>query len=187
MAQLRYWALLSLGLILSTAHAQVPMGARAEAEPQSDTSQALSTFEVAAPARPEIKEPKPHSPKTASILSMALPGMGQIYNRKYWKAPLVWGGLGAAAYFMVENRRLMRDMNSEFALLYASGSAPSASQIQERDRLRNNRDLAILGGTAFYALQIIDATVDAHFYKFDINQDLSLSGGATQVRLCYRF
>jgi len=187
MGRLRYWVLLSLGLILSTAHGQFPMSGSTTVEPLSDSGQAISSARVAAPVALETKEPKPHSPKTASLLSMALPGMGQIYNHKYWKAPLVWGGLGAAAYFMVENRRLMRDMNSEFAQLYAAGSAPSASQIQERDRLRNNRDLAILGGTAFYALQIIDATVDAHFYKFDINQDLSLSGGATQVRLCYRF
>jgi hypothetical protein len=187
MILLRYLALLSLGLAVSTANAQVPMGASTAAEPQSDTSQLVVKPQHTGPLVEEIVEPKPHSPKTASILSMALPGLGQLYNRKYWKAPLVWGGLGAAAYFMVENRRMMRDMNSEFAQLYAAGSAPSASQIQERDRLRNNRDLAILGGTAFYALQIIDATVDAHFYKFDINQDLSLLGGATELRLCYRF
>ncbi|MDA1112659.1 MAG: hypothetical protein O3A86_09100, partial [Bacteroidetes bacterium] len=70
MARLRYWVLLSLGLILSTAHAQVPMGTNAEAEPQSDTVQTVSSVQVAAPSAPQIKEPKPHSPKTASILSM---------------------------------------------------------------------------------------------------------------------
>lgn len=187
MDRLRYLALLSLGLLLSTATGQVPMGEVLLTEPKSDSSQVVSRSQNSAPVLEQIGEPKSHSPKTASILSMAVPGMGQLYNRKYWKAPLVWGGLGAAAYFMAENRRLMREMNSEFANLYAAGSAPSASQIQERDRLRNNRDLAILGGTAFYALQIIDATVDAHFYKFDINQDLSLLGGATELRLCYRF
>jgi hypothetical protein len=187
MIGLRCLAIFSLCLILATAKGQVPMSGSNTVEPLSDSGQVISSGPVTEPLANEFHEPKPHSPKTASLLSMAIPGMGQIYNHKYWKAPLVWGGLGAAAYFMVENRRLMREMNAEFSQLYAAGSAPSASQIQERDRLRNNRDLAILGGTAFYALQIIDATVDAHFYKFDINQDLSLSGGATQVRLCYRF
>lgn len=184
MARLRYIALVVICFALGTASGQVPVGGDPAQEPLSDSSLSQPPVERTL-VGPRVQET--HSPKTASLMSMALPGLGQIYNRKYWKAPLVWGGLGAAGYFMVENRRLMREMNVEFSQLYASGSSPSASQIEERDRLRNNRDLAILGGTAFYALQIIDATVDAHFYKFDINQDLSLAGGATQVRLCYRF
>jgi len=196
-------ALLCLGC--SIAKAQMPMGQGA-AEPKTDSAQVKGEggiqgagLELQRNSTPPMKssenteissaalEPKIHSPKTASLLSLACPGLGQLYNRKYWKAPLVWGALGGAAYFMVENRRLMRDMNTQFTALYASGSAPTAAQIEERDRYRGNRDLAILIGTGIYALQIIDATVDAHFFRFDINQDLSLSGGLSQARLCYRF
>ena len=114
-----------------------------------------------------------HSPKKATILAATLPGAGQIYNRKYWKAPIVWGILGYATYSLVKNQQSLTDRNNQFKTMYANGQTPTALQRSERDQIRINRDVSIITLSVVYVLQIIDATVDAHFYKFDINQSLS--------------
>jgi len=117
-----------------------------------------------------------HSPKKATILALALPGSGQIYNRKYWKVPLVYGAMGYAGYSMVNNRAKLRTFNDSIASIFSAGKSPSAQLIAERDRYRGNRDVAILSMAGIYVLQAIDATVDAHFYKFNINDAIAVSG-----------
>lgn len=118
----------------------------------------------------------PHSPKKASIYAAVLPGLGQIYNRKYWKVPIVYATLGAATYSMVYFRGEMRKLNSQFTAAYKLNPDTSLNLnlIAERDNNRRYRDFSILAMTAIYALQIIDATVDAHFYKFNIDQNLEV-------------
>lgn len=117
----------------------------------------------------------PHSPKKASIYSAVLPGLGQIYNNKYWKAPIVYATLGAATYSMFYYRGQMRDYNKEFKAAYAinADTTLDPNKLALRDNARRYRDFSILAMSAIYVLQIVDATVDAHFYEFDINQDLS--------------
>ena len=121
-----------------------------------------------------------HKPATASLLSAVLPGAGQIYNRKYWKAPIVWGGLGACGYFFAANhieylrfRDAYRDRvngipNPEFDIYDASALR------SERDLFQRNRDFAAILGLVVYLLNIVDATVDGHLYHFDVSDDLSL-------------
>ena len=121
-----------------------------------------------------------HKPATASILSAVLPGAGQIYNRKYWKAPIVWGGLGACGYFFAANhieylgfRDAYRDRvngipNPEFDIYDATALR------SERDLFQRNRDFAAIIGLVVYLLNIVDATVDGHLYHFDVSDDLSL-------------
>ncbi len=125
----------------------------------------------------EKKEPKTveHSPKTATILALALPGSGQIYNRKYWKVPVVYGAMGYTTYRMLQNRSKMRTLNDSIRGLFVAGKSPSAQLIAERDKFRGNRDISILMMAGIYVLQAVDATVDAHFYKFNINDDITLS------------
>jgi len=133
-----------------------------------------------------------HSPRKATIYSAALPGLGQIYNRKYWKVPLVYGGFAALGYFI--------NFNNEKYIIYKqayfdiSDNDPTTSsylklitrpreelmgQYKEqlrtyKDYWRRNRDLLVISTAVFYALNIIDASVDAHFFKFDISDDLTL-------------
>lgn len=117
----------------------------------------------------------PHSPTKASVYSAILPGLGQAYNKKYWKIPIVYGALIGGAYTIIDNRSKMRKLNEEFRVLYANNSEPTAEQITKRNEYRQSRDVGILVVTAFYALQIVDATVDAHFFNVDLNENLNVT------------
>ncbi len=127
----------------------------------------------------------PHSPTKAAIYSAVIPGAGQLYNRKYWKLPVVYAGLGAASYLMLDQRAKMRNLNLQFQRAYAinKDTTLDANLIAERDNYRRMRDFGILAITAVYALQIIDATVDAHFFRFNIDQNLSARIHPSPARL----
>lgn len=155
-------------------------------------SQDTATAESAKPKIPLrlFSFSDPHNPTKASIYSAVVPGLGQIYNRKYWKLPLVYGAMGGATWFMLNQRQIMRDSNASFRALYAAGKAPSSYAIDARDNARKYRDFSILAISAIYVLQIVDATVDAHFYKFDIDQNLEAKFNPAPYRFLsftYRF
>ncbi len=118
-----------------------------------------------------------HSPHKASIYSLCLPGLGQAYNRKYWKIPLVYGCLGGSAYFFWDNRQQLNATNDYFKSLYANNEEPTALEIANRNALRVNRDIAGIAFVLSYVLQVVDATVDAHFYRFNINETVDLGLG----------
>ena len=115
-----------------------------------------------------------HSPKKATIMAIALPGSGQIYNQKYWKVPFVYAGLGASVWAIGHFRGEMRVLNDSIAGIFGTGKTPSAQLIADRDQKRSNRDIAILCLAGVYIFQVIDATVDAHFFKFNINESIGL-------------
>ena len=125
-----------------------------------------------------------HSPKTATWLAL-IPGAGQAYNRKYWKMPIVYAGFGTTIYFAVTNNNeyhLYRD-----AYDYKMGTKTDVSQqaideaakytpdnlITLRDYYRRNMELSWIITAAWYVLQIIDANVDAHFFYYEISDDLT--------------
>jgi hypothetical protein len=117
----------------------------------------------------------PHSPTKAAVYSAVIPGAGQLYNRKYWKVPVVYAGMGAATWLMLDQRSKTRKLNIQFEQAYAinKDTLLDANLVAQRDDHRRMRDFGILAMTAIYALQIIDATVDAHFFRFNIDQNLS--------------
>lgn len=142
-----------------------------------------------------VEKPK-HSPRKATIYSAILPGLGQIYNKKYWKVPLVYIGFGAFGYFIDWNndqyvlyRQAYSDIvdndpnTNSFVDLNFEGrwNLEDRGQRQQftdalkraTDVTRRNRDLVIISTAAFYALNIIDASVDAHLFDFDISDDLT--------------
>ena len=123
-----------------------------------------------------------HSAGTATVLSTLVPGLGQAYNKKYWKVPVVYGGL-CTLYFLVNwnNRGYVRFKtaisqypNDEFN----KGIKPYVRTVDEfklyRDVYRKNRDISFVGMIAFYALNIIDANVDANLYDWNVSDDLAL-------------
>lgn len=127
------------------------------------------------------KIPKNHSPRTASILSAVLPGAGQIYNRKYWKVPIVYAGLGGFGYFFLKNQNQYTYYRSNLIKAVAGDSTVaintgySIDQLQSQKLLyRKHRDLFGFALIAVYAVNIIDANVDAHLKTFDVSDDLSL-------------
>jgi len=121
-----------------------------------------------------------HKPALASVLSIALPGAGQIYNRKYWKAPIVWAGLGVSTYFVVDNqnqfirfRDAYRNRINNIPQPEFDGYTPAGLKA-ERDLYQRNRDFAAVLGLIGYLLNVVDATVDGHLFHFDVSDDLSL-------------
>jgi len=137
-----------------------------------------------------------HSPRKATIYSAVLPGLGQIYNRKYWKVPIVYGGFATLGYFINFNneqytvyRQAYSDIidddpnSTSYLNLKVSAWLKEPKNIkdytdalrQQKDYWRRNRDLVVIGTAVFYALNIIDASVDAHFFDFDISDDLTIN------------
>ena len=122
-----------------------------------------------------------HNPHKAALYSAIFPGLGQAYNKKYWKIPLVWGGLAAFGYFIDLNNNGYQYYRKN--LIYEIEQDPNypnetiydQTQLkQARDGLRRNRDQLALYGILFYLLQIVDAHVDAHLMEFSVNRDLSV-------------
>jgi len=127
-----------------------------------------------------------HSPTKATILSAIVPGAGQIYNRKYWKAPIVWAGLGVSIYFIQENNSEYRRYKDAYIALTDNdpntvdefnGQFGSEQLLNVTNTYRKWRDLSYICLGAVYILNIVDASVDAHFVRFDVSPDLSLGVG----------
>lgn len=128
--------------------------------------------------------PAPHSPRKATLYSAVLPGLGQYYNREYWKLPLVYAALGTCTYFFITNLdqyktyrdayRLRMDGNPDthdkFEDIYKN---PQSLKIL-RDGYREYVDYSVLFFVLAYGLNIIDATVFAHLKQFDMSNDLSM-------------
>ena len=134
---------------------------------------------------PEHKYFKGHNSTKAMWMSAALPGLGQYYNQKYWKIPIVYAGFSTLAYFSIINKQdyvRYRDAYSIKQLLAVdelSGDPlidnnSSDQLLRAREYYQGNLELNYILFGVFYILQIVDATVDAHFYDFDINENLSI-------------
>ncbi len=116
-----------------------------------------------------------HSPHKATVLSLALPGAGQFYNKKYWKIPIVYGALAASGYYFYDFNQQVKTQNAYFTSLYAQNSQPTVFEIEQRDNDRVSRDVAGIAFVVIYVLQVVDATVDAHFFEFNIDQNLGVN------------
>ena len=126
-----------------------------------------------------IKEIDPLRPTKASFYSALLPGLGQAYNKKYWKLPIVYGAIGTSLYFYINNnkkyhnyrdaykRRLQGFNDDEYQYL------DDSRLIQAQRFYQRNRDLSLLVTVAFYVLNIVDANIDAHLAQFNVNDKLS--------------
>lgn len=133
--------------------------------------------------------------KRAMWLAIVLPGAGQIYNRKYWKLPFVYGGFVGCAYAMRWNNQMFRDYSqaymdimdddpntqsyNQFLHLGAKIDSSNLDRYQRlfknrKDKFRRWRDLSFFCLVGVYAISVIDAYVDASLSEFDISKDLSL-------------
>ena len=121
----------------------------------------------------------PKDPKKATMLSALLPGAGQVYNGKTWKVPILYAGILTDIYFIQYNhKRYERFRDALFALDKGEPNQfPSlnrAALVRNVDYWRQNRDLTLLLMLGIYALNLVDANVDAHLSGFDISEDLTL-------------
>jgi len=132
-----------------------------------------------------------HNPKKAAIRSALLPGLGQIYNKKYWKLPIVYGALGASGAIFFYNLTNYQDtrfayrvkynmrVNGTDSLLFNTIKSnlkplPEESLRYYRDQFRRDIDYSALFFLLLWGLNVMDAAVDAHLKTFDVGPDLSL-------------
>ena len=142
------------------------------------------------------------NPKRALWLSLVIPGAGQVYNRKYWKLPIFYGGFVGCVYAMTWNNQMYHDYAQAYMdimdndpttqsynnFLHLGATITPANEEryknifkQRKDRYRRWRDLSIFTTIAVYALSVIDAYVDASLSDFDISDDLSLHIAPTVI------
>jgi len=132
------------------------------------------------------KEFDPLAPSRAAFYSAVLPGLGQIYNKKYWKAPIAWGLIGGSAYMYGWNNEQYNRFRTAFKRRQAGftddefngeGTLPffDVDRLEnQQERFQNDRDLWLVAAIGMYVLNIVDANVDAHLKQFNIDDDLSL-------------
>lgn len=186
---MKFVALLSL-LFLAPGWIQAPLFAQ-----PADTS---------AVDRPASRLPAGHHPEGALWRSLAIPGWGQVYNRQFWKLPLVYAGLGGTAALAVSFGRQHRlytrafqwkaweeavasgreetnpfpEFEDEYRRVVQAecgGCEVSASAIKPlRDNFRRNRDLSLFGIGLVYGLSTLDAFISAHLLDFDVSEDLTI-------------
>jgi len=166
---MRYWIyaiLLGFALLGSTwvhAHDSVTLPA--------DT---INTFDDSTQWKPR--------PAISALLSTAIPGAGQFYNRRYWKIPLIYGTFGTLYYFADLNNKYY----NEYLLRYASYGLPGPTVFYDddvpdyileryKDYYHRNRDFVYIFIGLTYVLNIVDALVDAHLYNYDAGEDFDFS------------
>lgn len=123
-----------------------------------------------------------HPPRKATIMSACLPGLGQAYNRKYWKIPVVYAGLGTFGYFAFYTNSQYKGYKDEYIFRTNNPALVNNYPGYSTDQLKSNvdfyrryRDLSVILIAAVYTLNIVDANVDAHLFTFDVSNDLSLN------------
>lgn len=124
------------------------------------------------------------SPRVAAVVAI-VPGLGQIYNKKWWKLPIVYGALGGMVYWELDNIKTHRELVYNYRLLkdgdpktnpsqYPYNRLDEAAMKSYRDQFERYVELTSLGLGLVYLLTITDAFVDAHMHSFDVSDDLSL-------------
>lgn len=158
----------------------------------------MTITETPTPSDFQLTDDYKHSPHKASIYAAVFPGAGQIYNKKYWKVPILYASIGGLVYAIQFNttyynkyRSAYRDFlirdpgNTSYVEFIPPGlgiedvhgarSEWFQRALQNKRRYyKRYRDMSYIGLVALYLVSIVDASVDAHFYDFDISDDLSL-------------
>jgi hypothetical protein len=176
-------------LLLPVCLLLIPYLSFAQVIDSSKTKPALSVLDTTRPA-PPAKHIRIYSPKKAAIRSAILPGLGQIYNRKYWKLPIVYGALGTTAGIFIYNLQWYKrtryaykavvdttgadfpDIYPDLQFLVDRNDAQNLSYL--RDQYRRDIDYSAVFFLIFWGLNVVDAAVDAHLKGFDVSPDLTL-------------
>lgn len=127
----------------------------------------------------------PLAPSKAAFYSTVFPGLGQIYNKRYWKTPIVWGVLGGSIFMYIDTNNNYQQFRTAFKRRQAGftddefngeGVFPFLSNSvleNQQERFQEDRDLWLVVSIAMYILNIVDANVDAHLKQFNIDNNLS--------------
>ncbi|MFE3869244.1 DUF5683 domain-containing protein [Flavobacterium sp. LS2P90] len=121
----------------------------------------------------------PLTPAKAAFYSAVLPGLGQAYNKKYWKIPIVYGAIGTSLYFYIDNNKKYHQYRDAYKRRLEGYTDDNYTYLDNTRLIagqkfyQRNRDLSALITLAFYALNIIDANVDAALLQFNVDENLS--------------
>ncbi len=122
---------------------------------------------------------KDKSPKKAALYSATIPGLGQIYTKKYWKVPIVYAGIITSVYFIDENNKQYKKYKNAALQSYETEQNQLGYTYSElktlKDHYRRNRDVSYFSLIGIYLLNIVDASVNAHLYNFDVSDDISIN------------
>lgn len=196
----RYFLLLLLTMVIA-----VPLRAQDTLRPVAKTMDTLIR-PVPAPGTDTVKANKsvftdsayipnaklPHSPRKAALYSAVFPGLGQAYNREYWKMPLVYAAIGTCTYFFVDNMKIYKQFRDAYRLRVdgnpdTNDADPFTQHFDteslklNRDQFRQYVDYSVLFFILAYGLNIVDATVFAHLRNFDMSDDLSMRISPTLI------
>jgi hypothetical protein len=132
---------------------------------------------------PDSIAEKKHSPTKATIMSACLPGLGQVYNKKYWKVPIIYAGFGILTYYIVSYSNeyntfkgaYTESVDSIFNGKYAGmlKQYSTADLLSGREYYRRNLEITCLLTALLYVLNIVDAAVDANLFTYNVSKDLS--------------
>ena len=173
-------------------------------------STAMGQKELPKESLPDSVLEKRHSPTKATLMSLCLPGLGQVYNKKAWKVPIIYVGFGLLSYLIVFNTNYYLTYKCAYIESYYGDSAGNYSDIVKkyslesilsaREYYRRNLEISIIFTAVLYALNILDAAVDANLFSYNIKKDLTFkmeptllpSGGqyrgySSGLRLCLKF
>ena len=135
----------------------------------------------------------PLAPSKAAFYSAILPGLGQAYNKKYWKIPIVYGAIGTGIYSYIWNNKKYHQYRDAYKRRLL-GYTDDNFQYLDKDRLisaqkfhQKNRDLSALITGFIYILNIVDANIDAHLMQFNVNDNLSIKPDMNQNQIDYQF
>jgi hypothetical protein len=139
----------------------------------------------------KAKEIDPLRPTKASFYSALLPGLGQAYNKKYWKIPIVYGAIGSSLYFYLNNNDKYHSYRDAYkqrllGLPDQYDYLDDTRLIQAQRFYQRNRDLSLLFCVGFYILNIVDANVDAHLIQFNVSDKLSFAPDVYQNEINYK-
>ncbi len=134
----------------------------------------------------------PLTPAKAAFYSAVIPGLGQAYNKKYWKIPLVYGAIGTSLYFYLDSNKKYHQFRDEYKRRLEGHTSEDFSYLDDSRLIagqkfyQRNRDLSSLFIVGFYVLNIIDANVDAALMQFNVDDRLSVKPTLYQNNLNYK-
>ncbi len=138
-----------------------------------------------------ILDKKYPNPNRAAALSLLLPGSGQVYNKKYWKLPLVYGALGGLGFLIVDSTKDYRTFRDAYLAvvdddILTENPFPTLSEsslLTIRDRFNKRRQQGIIFFSLAWILNSVDAFVDAHLASFDVSEDISMHVNPEGIRV----
>lgn len=173
-----------------------------ELKAQDSLTVATETVKVKKTRTKYVPEYDPLAPSKVAFYSAVLPGLGQAYNRSYWKIPLVYGGLAGGVYFYKQNNDQFHKYRNAYKRRLAGynddqfqGMLSDEGLIQAQKQFRKNKEISVFFTVVWYALNIVDANVEAHLKQFNVSENLSVQpnyqwdeiSGNTQYGLSLNF